>query len=211
MKDVITLEDYHWRAENVYTPIFPVIAQQIIDRFGITEGICLDAGCCGGYLGIAMARLTNLAVILMDIEEEALKIADSKILENNPGNRIRTLLGDVHKIPLESESINIVISRASVQFWDNWTKAFSEIYRVLAPGGAAYVGGGYGTPELRARVGNIMKKYDPGWGGKHNGDNPQEREARFRTAMEEAGIARYEIISDSSGSWLALSKPASHS
>ncbi|MBC7343666.1 MAG: methyltransferase domain-containing protein, partial [Clostridia bacterium] len=34
-------------------------------------------------------------------------------------------------------------------FWENLEKAFKEIHRVLAPGGIAYIGGGFGTSELK--------------------------------------------------------------
>jgi ubiquinone/menaquinone biosynthesis C-methylase UbiE len=206
MSKVIPLQDFIWRAENIYTPIYPVIARQIIDRFGITCGLCLDVDSCTGQLGIAMAKLTNLKVILMDIEEEALRIADSKIFENRLGTRVRTMWGDVHNIPFETSSIDLVISRASFHFWDDMKKAFREIHRVLMPGGGAYVGGGFGTQALRTMVECKMKKIDPKWGETNTQRLRDQKRAAFIRAMKALGIKQYEVIEGHSGIWLTMMK-----
>ena len=208
MKRVISIEDYHWRANNVYTPVYPFLSKKIIERFGIVEGICLDVGCCGGYFGISMATLTNLKIILMDIDDTALKIARAKVSENNLGDRIQVAFGDVHEIPLLDSSVNMVISRSSLQFWDDYTKAFGEIFRVLVPGGAAYIGSGFGNIEIKTEVGKTMREIDPLWGIAKDSNKPEDRVIKLEEAMDKNGICQYEIINDDGGVWLALRKPS---
>ncbi len=45
-------------AREIFAPIYPVIAEQIVRKTGITAGQCLDVG-CGGYLGMALAKITE--------------------------------------------------------------------------------------------------------------------------------------------------------
>jgi hypothetical protein len=39
-------------ARDVFAPVYPAIAEQIIVRTGVVRGVCLDIGCGGGYLGL---------------------------------------------------------------------------------------------------------------------------------------------------------------
>ena len=46
-------------------------------------------------------------------------------------------------MPLEDGSVNFLVSRGSIPFWEDHVAAFREIFRVLSPGGAALVGCGF--------------------------------------------------------------------
>ena len=46
-------------------------------------------------------------------------------------------------LPFEDNYAEIITSRGSFQFWKNKQLAFSEIYRVLKPGGVAFIGRGF--------------------------------------------------------------------
>lgn len=46
-------------ARTIFAPVYPVIASQIIEATGITSGFCLDIGCGGGHLGMAVAKFGN--------------------------------------------------------------------------------------------------------------------------------------------------------
>ena len=65
--------------------------------------------------------------------------------------RIIPLLGDVHAIPAGEETFDLVVSRGSYHFWNDLPAAFREIFRVLKPGGIAYIGGGYGSRSDQER------------------------------------------------------------
>ncbi len=192
-------------ARDVFAPAYLSIADQIIDRTAVTHGMCLDIGTGGGYLGIALARITDLHFFLLDKSSEMLDIATANIRAEGLGNRIWTLFGNVHNIPLSDNSIDLVVSRGSVFFWENKPCAFREIYRVLAPKGRAYVGGGLGAPHVREEILAKMKKIGKDWSRcttKDASDNTEE----YREALQKAGIERYAVTKSDIGTWIEIWK-----
>ncbi|CVK31236.1 Methyltransferase type 11 (fragment) [Methanoculleus bourgensis] len=87
-------------AKTAFAPVYPVIAEQILDRCGISRGRCLDVGSGPGSLGIALARASDLAVTLLDSSPDMLAAAEGNIREAGLSGRFSLLRGDVHAIPL---------------------------------------------------------------------------------------------------------------
>jgi ubiquinone/menaquinone biosynthesis C-methylase UbiE len=196
-------------AREIFAPAYPLIAAQAVEHTGISEGVCLDIGCGGGYLGLALAQTTGLFVRFFDQSREMLDIVRDNIASRGLENRTDILSGNVESIPLPDGSVNLAVSRGSVFFWDRVT-AFREINRVLAPGGMSYIGGGFGSAEVKAEVDRKMqdRSHDgPPWKeviAKRLGpDAPGEFEEELRSA----GIADFEIDrSDDKGLWIIIRK-----
>ncbi|MBI5591732.1 MAG: class I SAM-dependent methyltransferase [Deltaproteobacteria bacterium] len=197
-------------ARSVFAPVYPVIAGQIIARTGVIRGVCLDIGCGGGYLGAALARTTELFVHFFDPSPEMLAIANRTIAENGLHMRADTMQGEVSSIALPDASVNLVVSRGSIFFWEDLTKAFREIFRVLAPGGWAYIGGGFGSKELKESIESEMTSRNQGGDDfcvKVRQNLGTEMRARFETALETASIASCTILhSEDIGLWLIMRK-----
>lgn len=200
--------EYDQIAREVFAPVYPVLAEQIINRTGISQGYCLDIGCGGGYLGLALARISELETILFDESQDMLKLARGYIGQSGLESRVKTLLGDVHDIPLADESINLVVSRGSMFFWENRVQAFREIYRVLAIGGAAMIGGGFGNAELLREVEVKMLQQDPDWKKKRQQRIGKTKVEEYSKELEQAGISSFEITRDEAGLWITISKTA---
>ncbi|MDD4072352.1 MAG: class I SAM-dependent methyltransferase [Desulfobacterales bacterium] len=206
----IDVKEFDHIAQTIFAPVYPLIASQIIAHTGVTRGVCLDIGCGGGYLGTALARSTELFVHFFDQSEEMLAIVRRTIAENGLQTRTHTLRGDVMAIGLPDGSVDLAVSRGSVFFWEDLPRAFREIYRVLAPNGWAYIGGGFGSRELKESIKREMASRDQGGDRFRNkvGRNlsPQNR-ALFETALQTAGIDSFTIVhNDEVGLWLAIRK-----
>ncbi|MDD2444413.1 MAG: class I SAM-dependent methyltransferase [Desulfotomaculaceae bacterium] len=191
-------------AREVFAPVYPVIAEQIKHKTGIIRGTCLDIGCGGGYLGIAMAGITELDVYLFDASQEMLKIAAGNIAGRGLEQRIQTLPGDVHKIPLDDNSIDLVISRGSVFFWRDRQKAFQEIHRVLKPGGVAFIGGGFGTTALKEQITSVMEKRNNNWREKLKKNIGENAVEGFAETLRKAEISPFEIDRNEAGLWIII-------
>lgn len=193
-------------ANGPFFPIYSVIAQQILERTGINSGTCIDIGSGGGHLGLSLAKITQMNVVLMDIREDALTIAKKRAAEWNLSERTSTVIGDAQCMPFEDESIDLCISRGSVWFWEDQKKGFEEIYRVLTKDGMAYIGGGFGTKELKEHVDRKMKERDSEW--------PRSREKfvegntieHFTKILNQIGISNFEITDDEKGIWVLFEK-----
>ncbi|MBN1545169.1 MAG: class I SAM-dependent methyltransferase [Syntrophaceae bacterium] len=203
MNDVV---QYDRIAREVFAPVYPVIAEQIRTRTGITHGVCLDIGTGGGYLGLALAWITDLEFYLMDKSAEMLEIAYTNVVGSGLQERVRIMQGDVHDIPHNNGSIDLVISRGSLFFWENKAKAFAEIYRVLAPGGKAYIGGGMGTGELFAKIQAEMAKRHREFPLDKKNERFADHREDYRRALAEAGIESYTTTRGEEGSWIRINK-----
>ncbi len=193
-------------AREVFAPVYPVIAQQIMRRTGITEGVCLDIGTGGGYLGIALAGITDLEFYLMDRSPEMLEIAYTNVVVSGLQKRVRTIQGDVHRIPRDDGSVDLVISRGSLFFWEDKSGAFAEIYRVLAPGGQAYVGGGMGTGELFDKIKVEMDRRRHEFSLDPQGERFADHREAYHMALAMAGIENYSMTRNGEGSWIRIWK-----
>ncbi|KDE55455.1 class I SAM-dependent methyltransferase [Methanoculleus sp. MH98A] len=198
-------EDMDRIAKTIFAPIYPVIAQQIIERCGISRGRCLDIGSGPGSLGIALAQASTLAVTLLDSSPDMIAVARENVREAGLSGRVTLLLGDVHDIPLPARSVDLAVSRGSLFFWENHPRAFSEIHRVLAPGGMACVGGGFGTAELRDAIAATMERANPGWRNFRDRNLGTDNRERVGGILADLGFC-HRIISDDSGFWVVMEK-----
>ncbi len=186
---------------RTHVPIYPLIANQIIRKFNITEGTAIDVGAGPASLSIAMARITHLDIYAMDISREMLEIAQKSIEKNSLKKRITLITGDVNQMPFQDEFAELIFSRGSMFFWKDLPTSFKEIYRVLKPGGAGYIGG-FGSAALRRKVKEEFKRKD----GKSYQNPPKIQVDALEIAVLEAGIADYLLINDESGLWVLFEK-----
>lgn len=195
-------------AQTVFAPIYPVIARNAIATTGITAGTCIDVGSGHAMLAIAVAReAPKMAVTAFDFSADSKFIADENIAAANLADRVRFLAGDVHAMPFEDRYADLIISRGSMFFWKDLAGAFTEIFRVLAPGGLTYIGGGFGGRELREQMVAEMLKRDPTWDCYAKKKADAGHIQRFQEMFEEIGCLSYRIIDDETGFWVVLSKP----
>ncbi len=193
-------------AREIFAPIYPVIAEQALEETGILRGKCLDLGTGPGFLGLAIAAISELDVCLVDISPEMIAYANSNIQQRKLEERVRALCSDVHELPFPDQSIDLVISRGSVFFWDDLKKAFQEIYRVLAPGGMTFIGGGFGSEKLKEEIEKKMAERNDG-----RNDKPFHRmknfaSGNFREILNELNIP-FRVKQDS-GFWIIMKKEA---
>jgi ubiquinone/menaquinone biosynthesis C-methylase UbiE len=206
----VSAQQFDQVARTVFAPVYPLIARQIIEHTGITQGICLDVGCGSGYLGAALARISKLYIRFFDLSSEMLEITKRTIVENNLSMRSDILRGDVMAIDLPDESVNLAVSRGSIFFWEELPHALREIYRVIAPNGWAYIGGGFGSKALKKSIEMEMRSRDNGtdhFKNRVRRNLNQETHNRFKAALQTAGIdSGYVLQNEEIGMWVVMRK-----
>ena len=201
-----TAEEYNEIAQEIFFPIYPVIANQILEMTGIDHGSCLDAGSGPGHLAIALATLSDLTVYSMDNSRPMNRISRQNIARYRLDQRVIPVLGDVREIPYDDSSMDLVVSRGSFFFWENLSEGFSECMRVLKPGRTAYIGGGFGNARLREEISAQMGERDPSWEEKRKCWYRNCSPHIVRAALASAGIFEYDLIDDDSGYWVTFTK-----
>ncbi|NLP23864.1 MAG: class I SAM-dependent methyltransferase [Syntrophomonadaceae bacterium] len=142
-------------------PMYPLLIQQFVDDYNLSEGITVDIGVGPGFLGLEMAKITNMKIVFIDISQEALDQAEDTFNSLDLDNEAGFINADVQALPLEDNYADFIMSRGSIWFWGEPEKGLREIHRILKPGGVAVVGGGLGRylPEtMRARLQEILKQ-----------------------------------------------------
>ena len=143
---------YHAVATGPFAPLYPYYAGLILAKAGIRTGCCLDLGCGGGYLGLAVAEVSGMDLYLLDKSPDMIAIARTNVAARTLPGKVEFLHAQVQSIPLPDSSVDLVTSRGSIAFWEDLPTAFREVYRVLKLGGYACMGGGLGTPEMREAI-----------------------------------------------------------
>jgi ubiquinone/menaquinone biosynthesis C-methylase UbiE len=117
--------------------IYAPFARKIVVWVGpLEEGAtAVDLGAGPGVLSLELGKLWPRARIIgVDLSADMLMIARKNATAAGVSN-FQTRLGRAEEIPLESNSVNLVVSQSSFHEWDDQKKGLSEVLRVLQPGG----------------------------------------------------------------------------
>jgi SAM-dependent methyltransferase len=101
----------------------------------------LDVGCGAGMDSLLAARRTGPKghVIGVDMTPAMLELVRSSALKMGLWENIEVRRGYAEALPVESESVDVVISNGVLNLSPDKLCAFGEIFRVLKPGGRLYL------------------------------------------------------------------------
>jgi malonyl-CoA O-methyltransferase len=103
-----------------------------LDYMRCEPQIILDAGCGLGNFSAQLAdRYPEAQVIALDFSEKM--IHEGKKLSASLSDR--WLMGDMEKLPLQRESVDMIFANQSIQDAEDIAALFCEFHRVLKPGG----------------------------------------------------------------------------
>lgn len=198
-------------AQNVFLPIYSIIADQIIKETGIENGACLDIGCGGGHLGFALMKITNFDLIFLDNNKDAIDIAIKRGENLGVEYRTKSIIGNVENILLDDKSVDLAISRGSLWFWEDKKKSLEEIYRILRDDGIAYIGCGFGDEKTKNQVYEKMKEIDgEDWPDKRKQFTEGNDVEFYSGILNEIGIENFKIKDDEEGLWIIIRKSSKY-
>lgn len=207
--------------EEKLPDFYETVADDLLEYVGPCDGVWLDVGSGAGALGLAVVSKSARGVlVLLDPDAEALRSGLAAARDRGLAGRVVAIVGRAESIPLPDESVDVVMSRGSIFFWQDQVQGVREVYRILRPGGKAMLGGGVGRgyPEwarrefFRQRRQGAMRSGPDGIRKFAETRSP----ARFRRIALAAGLKAFEVKGGSglaaldpragSGIWLRLAK-----
>jgi len=120
--------------EEHHLPItLPVLAKM---RLEPTDNV-LDVGCGAGWLSRRIARMVpHGRVVGMDVSDEMIRVARRGSVEHE---HVLYVSGEAGEIPWGPNFFAHAISVESAYYWPDPGKGLKEIFRVLGPGGRAWI------------------------------------------------------------------------
>jgi SAM-dependent methyltransferase len=196
----------HFRFYNtshgIFAPVYPAIAKQLVEDYGKTKGIAVDLGGADGSLAFALAKVTDLTVYNVDINPGAARICNILADRNQLTGRVRAIEGDATNLPLRDNFADLVFSRNSMIFWPDMILGVREAYRILKPGGVAFMG--VGSPRTLDKE-TLQKLAD--W-AKESGRKMAPVPKDLPKQLSAFGITQVRIIEGPDGSWwVEMRKP----
>ena len=206
-------ESFNRTAKEVLHPVYPYLAEAIADELGLRDrsGVGVDIGGGPGDLVLELSRLTpGFYWIDADLNPFFAKYLFRGAFERECSDRLSFIQADVHNLPFRDSYADVIVSRGSLQQWKDRSKAFREIYRVLKPGGNAFIGRGFpGNMPVEAAKGVREKQ---GGGPRYS---PGDTAAELEGIMKDLEISDYKVLRPrldqdqvNYGVWIVFSKPA---
>lgn len=123
---------------RIFVKWFKRIARSIKDRQ--ISGTILDIGTGPGRLPIEIAKqVANVEVVGIDISEDMVRIAKKNVEKEGFTDRVKFKVGSAYNTGFEDCSIDLVLSTGLIHHLKEPINAFNETYRILKPGGEAWM------------------------------------------------------------------------
>ena len=75
-KSLIAQFRFYNTARTVFAPVYPALARQLVQDYGVTKGIAVDLGGAEGSLAIELAKITDLTVYSVDSNPAAVRLCN---------------------------------------------------------------------------------------------------------------------------------------
>jgi ubiquinone/menaquinone biosynthesis C-methylase UbiE len=128
---LVTSDTDSSRASNLY----------FASQAGIKPGDrVLDAGCgvCGPSIDIAQ-NIEDVKIDAITLSPVQANTARELVQQADLANRIQVNIGDFHSLPFADRTFDIVFFFESTGYCCDRQQLFTEVYRVLRPGGTIYI------------------------------------------------------------------------
>jgi ubiquinone/menaquinone biosynthesis C-methylase UbiE len=100
----------------------------------------LDVGAGPGYLLCYLApQRPDLELFALDLSHDMVRRGRERLADLAACAEIRWLVGDAQRLPFASQSFRNALSTFSLHVWPDPALGVKEIWRVLRPGGRAYI------------------------------------------------------------------------
>ncbi len=192
------------RVNDLWEKVYPYLASQIMEEYQRNSGSILELGpFSGGISRELMALYPELKVTIAAESPDVIEYIGEEIEGFGLSEKIDTIETSYNSLDFSDDQFDLVILRGGFFLLDSGGQLFREIFRVLKPGGMAFVGGGYGKDiplELIAEIADESRELN-------------DRLGRVRVGVEElkeiikrSQLAERCSIVEKGGLWVYIRK-----
>ncbi len=139
--------------------LYEDIAEKISDM--LQQGRVLDVGTGKGLLPIKIAqRNSGLEIYGVDISDHEIEAARKNSTASGLPNAPRFEVGNVSSLSFKDEYFDLAVSTFGLHHWPDQVGGLNEVYRVLKPGGEAWIYDHWQNPSKPAKE-KLRKQF--GW------------------------------------------------
>ena len=163
-----------------------------INHAGVQPGeVCLDLGSGRGNDVIRMAEEAgeNGFAYGIDLSDGMVKKARTNLDKFGVTNA-EIIQSEMESLPLNDNSVNVTISNCTINHSSNKEAVWSEVFRVLKPGGRFVVSDIYATAPIADEYRNDPQAVAECWAG-------AVTRAEYLTMLEETGFTNIKILEES--------------
>jgi len=207
------------RSEQSLPDRYPYVVKDILKFCQPTEGFWVDLGAGKGQIALPLIKATGNPVVMLDPNVQSMSLGLKTAREKGLADRLFAVEGVAERMPFPDNSVDLVVSRGAIFFFDDPVRGLQEVKRVLRPGGKAMIGGGAGSGYPAAAVQELIRSRRRKLQGEHAEKWERfvelRRPEQMRQWAEAAGLTDYEVagegaISDDpkvgQGVWLWFTK-----
>ena len=188
------------RLNTLWAEVYPCLAKQVVSVLPEDPHEMLEIGPFSGGISFELAKtIQGCSITIVERMERTSGYLAEEVRWRHLSGRVNVVRGDLSTLPFHAETFDAVIFRGAFFFLD--ASMLRGIHRLLAPGGAGFVGGGFGvfTPrELIDGIADESRRLNQRLGRKW-----VTREHVEEMVMR-AGVERYAKIIEDGGLWVLL-------
>ncbi|NQU04073.1 MAG: class I SAM-dependent methyltransferase [Syntrophaceae bacterium] len=144
------------RVNDLWKKVYPYLASQIMEEYQRNSGSILELGpFSGGISRELMVLYPELKVTIAAESPDVIEYIDEEIEGFGLSEKIDIIETSYNSLVFSDDRFDLVILRGGFFLLDSGGQLFREIFRVLKPGGMAFVGGGYGKDIPLELIGEI--------------------------------------------------------
>jgi ubiquinone/menaquinone biosynthesis C-methylase UbiE/mannose-6-phosphate isomerase-like protein (cupin superfamily) len=137
--DFSDAEAYDRHAGKLFRGVYRKVADDVAAA-APASGVVLDAGCGSGRLAVEIAkRRPDLRLHGIDLESGMVDVATRHAKRENLADRVEFTVADLADLPLPDDSVDMVVSTASLHHWSNVGAVVASLNRVLRPQGRMWI------------------------------------------------------------------------
>lgn len=122
--------------EGFLSPGGPDEVRRIVEGFDFSGKHVLDIGCgSGGITLFLSSEYAPASIVGFDVEQPVIDLATKRAAERGLEDRVSFVQGAAGRLPFEDQSFDVVFSKDALIHVADKEALFSDIFRVLAPGG----------------------------------------------------------------------------